>query len=236
MLGVLLTGIVFMQVEVLKLGANVGRSVNLVTELQSKNQRLRAWDTSLSSPQRIMQLASRMGMVMPAPTEVAFVSARVSPGKAISRITSPDRTSFITQLAAEQTADGDPITATTPQQTVSPQQASTSSSSSTTDAAPATSQASAPTSAGGATTLASSGGGTLATGSQSTATQSPPSSATDATAAAAGPAAAGGTPATAASGAAAGTAAVSDGTSAVGAPTGTGSSSSSGGANLPAGQ
>ena len=66
MLGVMLVGIVAMQVEVLKLGASVGRALTQSAALQSKNQMLRATVAAESADQRIEQLAaSGYGMVMP---------------------------------------------------------------------------------------------------------------------------------------------------------------------------
>jgi cell division protein FtsL len=115
-LGVLLIGIVFMQVEVLKLGASVGRSMTLGTELQARNELLKAEVAGLSNPNRIEQIAARMGMRMPGPTEVAFVPAdgagRVD--TAISRISAPDASTFSTALLAQETANGDQPATTTP--------------------------------------------------------------------------------------------------------------------------
>jgi hypothetical protein len=70
---------------------------------------------------RIERLAVKMGMVMPGPTEIGFLAAH-APGRlghVISTIATPNGSSFRAQLAQEQTANGDPTTATTPQQTVS---------------------------------------------------------------------------------------------------------------------
>ncbi len=75
-LGVLLAGIVAMQVEVLKLGASIGRSVQTTTELQSRNELLRASVANLSNEQRIESMAETMGMVMPAPDGVSFLVAQ----------------------------------------------------------------------------------------------------------------------------------------------------------------
>ena len=110
MLGVLLTGVVFIQVEVLKLGASIGRSMNLATELQSRNQLLRADVSRLSDDGRIERLAASMGMVMPEPTELKFVAPSAPGGlhKAVDAIQPPDADSFLSNLATEQQADGAP--------------------------------------------------------------------------------------------------------------------------------
>jgi DNA polymerase III subunit gamma/tau len=101
LLGVMLAGIVAMQVELLKLNASIGRSIELGAALQSRNDTLRANVSSLSDAQRIERLASGMGMVMAGPTSVQFLDARhVDPAKAAANIHSPDPASFQAALQA----------------------------------------------------------------------------------------------------------------------------------------
>jgi cell division protein FtsL len=96
-LGVMLAGIVAMQVEVLKLGASIGRSIQRSTTLQTRNEQLRATVGSLNDDQRIEALAAKHGMVMPSPDSVGFLAA--SQGKQVSRvlgsIRAPDAGSFL---------------------------------------------------------------------------------------------------------------------------------------------
>jgi hypothetical protein len=95
-LGVMLAGIVAMQIEVLKLGASIGRSLQRGSSLQSRNEQLRASVAELGDDQRIETLAGTMGMVMPAPDGVGFVS--VGPGlvqKAIANIHQPNTPAFL---------------------------------------------------------------------------------------------------------------------------------------------
>ena len=73
LLGVLLAGIVAMQVEVLKLNAGIGRSLERGTALQAQNELLRASVAQLSDEQRIERMAAQMGMLMPAPGQLKFV-------------------------------------------------------------------------------------------------------------------------------------------------------------------
>lgn len=107
-LGVLLAGIVAMQVAVLKLGAGVGRSIERSTALQSRNEQLRASVASLSDDQRIERLAASMGMIMPAPEAVNFlnVSPRVAADKAARSIHQPDASDFIASLPLIDTPAG----------------------------------------------------------------------------------------------------------------------------------
>jgi hypothetical protein len=96
LLGVLLAGIVAMQVEVLKLGASMGRSLELSTTLQSRNELLQADVATLADDQRIERLAAGMGMIMPAPDAVSFLAAQ--PAGNVASIHPPDASAFTAQL------------------------------------------------------------------------------------------------------------------------------------------
>ncbi len=96
----MLAGIVATQVEVLKLGASVGRSVQRGTELETANEQLQANVATLADDQRIERLAAGMGMVMPAPDVVSFLSIRGTGdvGRAIANIHAPSPASFLSLL------------------------------------------------------------------------------------------------------------------------------------------
>ena len=100
LLGVLLAGIVAMQVEVLKLGAGMGRAIELSTTLQSRNELLRASVASLSDDQRIESRAATMGMVMPGPSAINFLSLRPAGAvqRAVTNIHAPNGTAFTAAL------------------------------------------------------------------------------------------------------------------------------------------
>ena len=110
-LGVMLAGIVAMQVEVLKLGASIGRSIQTSSALMTRNEQLRASVASLADDQRIERLAASMGMIMPAPASVAFLSARPdgAAARAVANIHAPDATTFL----ASQTSNGTVATTST---------------------------------------------------------------------------------------------------------------------------
>ena len=108
LLGLMLVGIVAMQVEVLKLGASEGRSLQQSAALQSRNELLRASVASLSDDGRIERLAGALGMVMPAPTDVVFLSpnATANANRAADNIQAPDASSFLASLPSTSSADG----------------------------------------------------------------------------------------------------------------------------------
>jgi hypothetical protein len=106
LLGVLLAGIVAMQVEVLKLNAAIGRGLEQGTTLQTANDQLRAAVARASDVQRIESMAAKMGMVMPAPSAVRLVRGDGSStvAHAVAGIHAPNAPSFQAALAA---ASGD---------------------------------------------------------------------------------------------------------------------------------
>jgi hypothetical protein len=166
MLGVMLAGIVAMQVEVLKLGASMGRSIQASTGLQSRNELLRASVASLADDQRIERLAAGMGMIMPAPDGVGFLAAHPRPNvqQALGNIHAPNADSFLSLI----TANGTVTTGSSTNQLAGTASSSTSSSTSTsTSTATSSAQATAVSTAGSTAP-------TQSTPSQSTPTQSTP--------------------------------------------------------------
>jgi len=108
LLGVMLAGIVAMQVEVLKLGASIGRSIERGTALQSRNEQLRDTVASLADDQRIEGLAAGMGMVMAPPTGVGFLSrsAGANTPQAIANIHAPNSQAFLSLLSSNGAVTG----------------------------------------------------------------------------------------------------------------------------------
>ena len=187
LLGVLLAGIVAMQVEVLKLNAGIGRSLERSSALQAQNELLRAGVTRLSDEQRIERIAAQMGMVMPAPEQMRFVDAgSANVDKALGGIKPPDATGFEAALptigapAAAQGASTNVGVGMAPATT-----ASTTATGSTTDATGSTTDATAATTAGTAATTAGTAATTTGTAATTTAT-APTSAATAPTTTAAG--------------------------------------------------
>lgn len=172
-LGVLLAGIVASQVEILKLGTSLGRSLDRSAALESQNQTLQAGVASLADAQRIERLATGMGMVSPSPGLLTFVPAgsQNQVGRAIANIHAPDSANFALQLASQATAaqlaapstpsasSGTSVGATTGTSSAGvPGQTS----SGATGATTTTGQAGTSPSGGGTTAAGSAGGGTVA--------------------------------------------------------------------------
>lgn len=123
-LGVLLIGLVFMQVSLLKLNAGMGSDVEKAAALERGNALLQADVSKLESNDRIQQLAIRAGMVLPTSDNVRYLGAdgkRVG-GSAAAGVPSEGEASTAllptvpTGTVAEGTA---PTTTTTEPQTTS---------------------------------------------------------------------------------------------------------------------
>ena len=161
-LGVMLAGIVAMQVEVLKLNASMGRSIALASSLQTRNELLRTSVSSLSDAQRIERLATRMGMVMPGPTAVDFLHGEASPAQVAAGIRAPDAAVFDSALQASNAQAGATATSPTlsPTAAVSATGVPATTGSTATGSASATSGTAAPTAAGTSATTPTAPAGT----------------------------------------------------------------------------
>jgi hypothetical protein len=74
LLAVLLFGLVAVNVSLLKLNAQAGRNGEKVKALRIENDRLRAQVSRLGSGDRLDQVAGRLGLVMPEPSSVRYLS------------------------------------------------------------------------------------------------------------------------------------------------------------------
>jgi cell division protein FtsL len=153
-------GIVFFNVDVLRLNRSIAGTAEHATKLKQENARLLLEEAKLASSTRIQEEAAATGMVMPAPGDVHFLKAGSQNAlhaaqrmTAPAPVTAPPSTSQIQQLPgtapAPTGADG-----TAP---------------STTTTSPTTPTTTTPTTGTGTT----SGGGTQTTTPQSPTSQSP---------------------------------------------------------------
>jgi hypothetical protein len=167
-LGVMLAGIVAMQVEVLKLGASIGRSVQRSSVLSVRNEQLQASVASLADDQRIERLAAGMGMVMAPPGAAGFLDANQNGNlaSALRNLQAPNATSFMNSTST----NGVVVTPTSLAAANASSAASSSGTSSTTtpssaplSTTPTTTYAAPTTASTGATGASSSTGATAST-------------------------------------------------------------------------
>jgi hypothetical protein len=91
LIGVLLGGIVAMQVSLLKLNAGISRAVTTTATLERQNAGLDAEIARLSSSERIRDAAAAKGMITPPVGSVAFLRSRPDrdPNAAVRRMQPP---------------------------------------------------------------------------------------------------------------------------------------------------
>jgi len=76
LLGVLLIGLVGLNVALLKLNAHNGRTAEIARDLRIENAKLRGSVSRLGSSERLQEAARNMGLVMPTPQMVNYLTAR----------------------------------------------------------------------------------------------------------------------------------------------------------------
>ncbi len=91
LIGLMLGGIVAMQVSRLKLNSGISRAVTTAGTLERANADLETEVARLSSGERIQSTAADEGMVAPPAGDVAYLTARpgTDPGMAVKRMQSP---------------------------------------------------------------------------------------------------------------------------------------------------
>jgi hypothetical protein len=94
LVGLLLGGIVAMQVSLLKLNAGISNAVTTSGTLERQNADIEADIAKLSSGERVRAAAARAGMVMPLAGDVTYLSARPDrdPVLAVRRMQPPSDT------------------------------------------------------------------------------------------------------------------------------------------------
>ncbi len=76
LLGVLLIGLVGLNVSLLKLNAHNGRTAEIARDLRIQNAKLRGSASRLGSSDRLQESARNMGLVMPTPQMVTYLTVR----------------------------------------------------------------------------------------------------------------------------------------------------------------
>ena len=141
LLAVLLAGIVTANVSLLEMNSGIAQTTEKVAALKRENSRLRLEAAKLGSSERIQRAAADLGLVLPAPGEVRYLSAR--PGDAalaLKRMSAPapipvytpppapvEPEPVTTEPAPTTTETTTPTTTTTPTEPVTPTPTSTAS-------------------------------------------------------------------------------------------------------------
>jgi hypothetical protein len=81
LLGVLLIGLVALNVSLLKLNSEAGRDADTAKTLRIRNDRLRARVARLASGERLEAVGARLGLAMPEPGRIRYLSVRSRDGR-----------------------------------------------------------------------------------------------------------------------------------------------------------
>jgi cell division protein FtsL len=116
--GVLLAGIVFFNVDLLQMNREITQMADRASQLKRENARLRIDLARLGSSERIQETALGLGLVYPAPGEVRYLKSHppVDAKNASKRISAPDP-SYVAPVPTPTTTDP---TATTESTTTDP--------------------------------------------------------------------------------------------------------------------
>jgi cell division protein FtsL len=110
LVGVLLAGIVFFNVDLLRMNREITHMADQAAQLKRENARLRQDVAGLANSERIQQAAAELGLVLPAPAEVRYLKSNptIDARTASKRIIAPDPT-----VAPDPTTTTPPTTTTT---------------------------------------------------------------------------------------------------------------------------
>jgi cell division protein FtsL len=124
LVGVLLAGIVFFNVDLLRMNREITHMADQAAQLKRENARLREDVAGLANSERIQQAAVELGLVLPAPAEVRYLKSNptIDARTASKRIIAPDPTAAPDPLVTETlpTTTTTTTTTTTPTTTTPP--------------------------------------------------------------------------------------------------------------------
>ena len=119
--GVLLAGIVFFNVDLLQMNRDITQMADRASALKRENARLRLDLARLASSERIQETAAGLGLVLPAPGEVRYLKSRppVDAKNASKRMTAPN-TAYVAPEPITQAPPELSVAETTPSTTIPP--------------------------------------------------------------------------------------------------------------------
>jgi cell division protein FtsL len=122
LVGVLLAGIVFFNVDLLQLNREITQMSDKASRIKRQNDRLRHDYARLASSERIQEAAAALGLVYPAAGEVRYLQSepKRDAHKASNRITEPTGTATPVPVAPTQSAPATSTTTVAPTTTTLP--------------------------------------------------------------------------------------------------------------------
>jgi cell division protein FtsL len=123
LVGILLAGIVFFNVDVLELNHGIARTDTRATQLKRENAALTLQLAKLGSSERIQTMALSNGLVLPQPGDVRYLRAhREDAARALRVMTAPDPSSATPAVPALVTQQSGGAATGTPSEGVTPSQ------------------------------------------------------------------------------------------------------------------
>jgi cell division protein FtsL len=118
LVGVLLAGIVFFNVDLLRMNREITHMADKAAQLKRENAGLREDVAGLANSERIQEAAAELGLVLPAPAEVRYLKSNpaIDARTASKRIIAPDPSGAPDPIVPETTT----TTPTTPPTTTTP--------------------------------------------------------------------------------------------------------------------
>jgi cell division protein FtsL len=117
LIGVLLAGIVFFNVDLLQMNREITQMADKATQIKRENDRLRHDYARLASSERIQEAAAALGLVYPAAGEVRYLESKpkLDAHNASKRIIAPSEEATPEPIApTTTTTPAAPVTTTTP--------------------------------------------------------------------------------------------------------------------------
>jgi cell division protein FtsL len=121
LVGVLLAGIVFFNVDLMRINREITHMADRAAQLKRENGRLRMDEAGLANSERIQEAAAELGLVLPAPAEVRYLKSKPATDARLAskRVIAPEPTEAPDPLATE-TPTADAETGTTTGATTDP--------------------------------------------------------------------------------------------------------------------
>ncbi|MGH2803614.1 MAG: hypothetical protein ACRDL4_11290, partial [Thermoleophilaceae bacterium] len=115
LVGVLLAGIVFFNVDLLQMNREITQMADKAAQVKRENDRLRHDYARLASSERIQEAAATLGLVLPAPGEVRYLESnpKLDAHNASKRMIAPNPT-YVAPEPLTSEAIGPPSTTTAP--------------------------------------------------------------------------------------------------------------------------
>jgi len=103
LVGVLLAGIVFFNVDLLRMNREITQMADRAAQLKRENARLREDVAGLANSERIQEAAAELGLVLPAPAEVRYLKSNpaIDARTASKRVIAPSPSEAPDPIVAE---------------------------------------------------------------------------------------------------------------------------------------